>query len=385
MVFTIPYIILIFIFAVLSLMYHGADKEKMSNIRIVCVIVFVLFFGLRGFVGDDWINYYTGFDKVSLSNISDIYSSFDETVYEPGFIILMLVCKSIFNNYFFFVFVCTCINVVLLLSFFRKYTDNVPLAFLLFVCMGGLVIEINLLRNAISICIFINSIQYIKRKNFWLFLLMNILGATFHLSSFLFIPLYFILNRNYTKWTFLAIVVICNAFFLLHIKWIMPIMLAIASRFGEFYADALESYTEGKYAEMETGLSIGYLERLFTGLLLFCYYDKLTKLRRENVVFLNSFLVFYLFFFMLSEFSILAGRLANLFSFSYWILWGDMIKCFSIRNNKILFVVFLSVYCLLKTVGSTNIESFMYDNVLTGVKSYDDRRYIHRQFEDTDD
>ena len=57
----------------------------------------------------------------------------------------------------------------------------------------------------------------------------------------------------------------------------------------------IESYTSGNLDEMKT-LSIGYLERLFTGIMIFCYYDKLYELREENKVFIN---LFYFIFFII--------------------------------------------------------------------------------------
>ena len=71
--------------------------------------------------------------------------------------------------------------------------------------------------------------------------------------------------------------------------------------------------------------------------------------------------------------------MANLFIMSYWILWGDLIKSFVYKNNKHLFVAFISVYCMFKLVGMTNLVTSDYDNILFRAKSYQERQLIHRR------
>ena len=154
---------------------------------------------------------------------------------------------------------------------------------------------------------------------------------------------------------------------------------------GESYEELVEFYTEGKYADMQLTLSIGYIERLFTGVLVLCYYDKLMELRKDNVIYINAFLMFYILFFLFAEFAVIGGRLANLFTFCYWILWIDLLKCIALPNNRRLYVGYLVVYCLLKVFGTAVDETFYYDNLLTGSKSYEERIYIYSRIVDNDE
>ncbi len=84
--------------------------------------------------------------------------------------------------------------------------------------------------------------------------------------------------------------------------------------------------------------------------------------------------------FILSEFQVVSLRMAGLFIFSYWVLWGDLIKCFSIVNNRKLFMAFIGIYCSLKIIGSTNMITSEYDNILFGAKSYEERLYLHNRY-----
>ena len=139
-----------------------------------------------------------------------------------------------------------------------------------------------------------------------------------------------------------------------------------------------DAYTSGDLAEAK-GISIGYLERLLTGSLIFCYYDKLIAMRKENKIFINLFVMYLLATFILADFQVLSERMGNLFIVSYWILWSDLTHAFSISNNRRLFIAFITLYCMMKMVGLTNLVTSEYDNVLFGAKSYEQRLYIHNR------
>lgn len=385
MIYSIPYVILVLIYGLLADYYRRTDEAGKSRVNMVCIAIFLFFFGFRGFVSHDWVIYYPAFEHVYSTNLNELFNSFDETVFEPGFVLLMFCCKIVFDSYHFMVFVVVLINAFLLFRFIFKNLSNPPLALIVFLCMGGLLMELNLLRNSISILIFLNTLDYIRERKPFPFFLWNLLGMTFHLSSILYLPLYFFLNKRCPRWLFLSLLIGSNLVFLSGIKFVTPILMAVASNLGDAYVELVEAYTEGKYGDIQRTLSIGYIERVLSGVLIYCYYNKLIEMRKDNIMYINAFLMFYTIFFIFAEFAVVGGRLANLFTFCYWVLWIDLLKCISLPNNKRLFVGYLIIYCLLKIVSSTDEELFYYDNLLTGSKSYEERLYIFtRVFEETE-
>ena len=72
--------------------------------------------------------------------------------------------------------------------------------------------------------------------------------------------------------------------------------------------------------------------------------------------------------------------MSYLFMFAYWILWYDLVKCFAIESNRKLFLGFMFIYLSLKTVGLSNLITAEYDNVLFGIKTYEERLYIHNRY-----
>lgn len=381
MIYCIPYLLLTAFFGGLSVYVETDGRESVRRyVNMVCIGVLLVFFGFRGYVMDDWISYYPAYQKCSWDYVNFNIFEYDISWgFEPGFTLLMMLCKTVSEDYQFLVFVCSLINTTLLFTFFKSRTDNFPFAIVLFLCFGGFVMNTNLLRNSISILLFVNSLQYITDKKPLPFFALNLLGLSFHVSSLIYFPLYFLLNRNYTVWVWGTVFLVANVVFLLHIPILVSFMeLLLGDSEGRLQMMAA-SYTSGNMDEMKT-FSVGYIERLFTGILVLCYYKKLCSMRKEGVIFINSYLLYISMSFFLSEFSEISLRMSNLFIFAYWIMWKDMTEVFSIENNRKLFMGFVCIYCALKMVGTTNLITAEYDNVLFGAKSYEERLYIHNRY-----
>lgn len=386
-IYSIPYIILILFYGGASLVYHSSKSDKVHVVlRVSCVALFLLFFGFRGFIGDDWTNYYPMFERTSAQNWEDMLQAMQDTAFEPGFFMLTLVCKQVSGeSYVFYQFVCSLIVLFLLYRFLSRNLDNIPLGFLLYLCFGGFVMSTNLMRNSISILIFLNAIDFLRRRKAIPYFLLCLLALSFHNSAILYFPLYFFFHKRCPRWLFLLVILGGNAVFLLQVKTITPVLLTMARALGEVYEKLLENYIEGKYGDISAGFSIGLLERTFTTFLVWCYYDKLHAQREENALFVNAMLAYMFLNLFFYEFQIVGQRLANLFVFFYWVIWVDLIRCFSIRGNKLLYISFMGVYCVLKIAGLTCLETYRYDNFLLGAKSYEERLYIHQKYEDDDE
>lgn len=368
MEFAIPYLLLIAFLGFMAFVYESrADESWRLRASIISVAVVVVFFGFRGFCFYDWNSYYPGFVSFRFRDMVDL--PIYRWRFEPGFTLLLAFSKSLVDSYHFFVFLCTCINMVLLMRFFRKRVENVPLALVICICMNGIIMFTDLMRNSISILLFMNSIEYLTQRRPWPYFFINILGITFHISSVIFLPLYFVLHKRWSKTVYMGLFLAGNVIYLLHI----PIFLTVVSIFLGFVSPELQwkvhEYTE-LMANEEFRLSIGYLERLLTGVLVFLYLDKLRTFREDNDVFINSILLYMVMFFFFSEFKTVSVRMSMLFTYAYWIIWIDLIRCFTISGNRRLFVAFLSLYCMFKIYGSTNYIIARYDNVLFGAEPY---------------
>lgn len=378
MIYTIPYILLIIFLGIIGIYYDQVKNDIQKKYLVIAVVVvFFIFFAFRGFILSDWISYYPFFYDCKLSDILD-YRIGEETTFEPGYTLLNVLCKSIFHEYFFFQFVVASIDTALLLRFFKKTVRNIPFVLMIYITFEGLVISTNLMRNSIAILLFLNALIYIEKRKPVHYFSICLLALSFHFSALIFFPLYFFFHKRYNKWTYLSIFITCNIIYLGHFS----LFLTTAKILGidEQFAMRIKSYTETYNAA--TALSIGYMERLFTGCLIFLYYEKLNEIRKNNAIFINGLIAYFIMFFFFSEFAVLSKRFATLFAYGYWIIWMDLIRCFYYDNNRRLFKTFIILYCAMRMAGSTYLPDFDYDNILFGHKSYQERLFIHnRTFE----
>lgn len=372
MIYSIPYDILVIFLGILGFLFHQRreDEDFCHKIELVGIGVFFIFFAFRGFVFTDWITYYREFDEASLDLLFNYEIGKSR---EPLFLILMLLVKGIADEYQLFVFVCTAINVWLLLRFFKKYTNNIFISLMLYLAFEGFGISINLMRNSIALFIFLNAIQFIHERKPIQYFTLCLAAIGFHFSALIYLPLYFFLHKKLNKWVYLGILVVCNTVFIFHIPIFMRLVSALGIG-GSFIEEKIDVYSE---IGNQLGFGLGFIERFITGMLVFLYYNKLNALRESNKIFINALVAYFICSFMFSEFTEISKRLAMLFVFSYWILWADIIKCFAIKNNKLLFVSYMCIYCLLKTTVTINQPVNEYENVLFGsTKSYQERKYI---------
>ncbi len=373
MLYPIPYLVLYILLGIMTILVHQHkdDPYYRHNMYMAGMTCCLIFFGLRGFVFHDWMNYYPAFENITFYDLQhyDIRGG-----QEIGWVAFQILCKSIFDNYHFMIFVHSGICLALLYRFLSHYTENVLLGLLIYLMFDGFILSINLLRNCLSLMIFLNALPYLYRKRLLEYIGLCLLASCFHFSALGFIPFYFILRRKTSKWVFLSLYLIGLVIYLLNIPIFLPIIKHLGFG-GDFIENKIEAYTD---ISIQIKLNIGLLERILTGFLIFCYYDKLNEMNEENRIIINAFIVYILAVFLISEFSEISKRISILFIFCYWIIWPYIIKCFYYSNNRLLFITFIAIYGMLKiSAPIVNQPVCEYDNILLGgIKSYPERKSI---------
>ena len=374
MIYAIPYVLLVILLGFLAILIEQKKEDEAFARKITLwgILIYFVFFAFRGFINTDWMTYYVEFDKCTWDLLFNYEMGKSR---EPGFLIFMLLNKSLVPNFHFFVFTSTLLNTWLLLSFFRKYSTNILIALVVYLVFEGFMINANLMRNSTSIFIFLNAITYLQQRRPLPYFGLCLLALSFHFSAIVYFPFYFFIHRKLNKWVYLTIFVVCIIIFVLHIPIFLK-LINLTGIGGVFIDKKIDAYTELSTAR---GFGMGFIERLITGILVFCYYEKLYDARVENRIFINSLVAFFISIFLFSEFAEISKRIYILFIYAYWILWCDLIKCFYYERNKLLFSTFVGLYCIVKTATTLNAPIHEYDNLLFGIKSYQERKYIFQK------
>jgi hypothetical protein len=382
--FLVFFSLLIFFFPVTNRNIELGLYKKFTN--VFAAFLLVLFIGLRAYVYTDWANYLPWYKEIpsffnGWDNIENFLFEGKYQSWEKGFNIYGILCKTFSSNYFFFQFISSFIDIIILYYFFKTYIPNrIVLGFIFFFLFNGLQIEINLIRNSKAIMLFLISIKYIEKRKVLFYFLFNLVGCLFHISAVIYLPLYFILNKKIPKIVVLFVFFIGNILFLFSIKW-LGVLLTLLSNSGSRLSFLIRVYLLSDLWSSSFGISIGFIERTISFFLFtFFFYEKLVKIKKENIVFINCFYIYIFFYLYCSEMLVLIQRLPMLFIFSYWVLYPQIYNLLSSKRKKYFFVI-LVFYSTLKILSNYHSEESRYQNIIFKYDSSERRREIIRSYE----
>lgn len=376
--YSLPYLVLLCFLFFLFLNETGKLKVlSAKQCNIIAFVILLFFLGLRGHIYSDFISYYPFYEE--LPNVFELNkSTFQKHIlFEPGFIVYSSIVKTLVPSYYGWVFVNTLIDLIVLYITFKRYSKSIILSFIIFIVFSGLLMEFNLYRNMKALDLFFLSIPYLLNRKLLPYVILNVLGCTFHSTSILYIPLYFILARSIPMVIIWGGIIVVNIIFLGDISVIGNIAESLnifqnMNFYGKFVSHIANSDTGYK-------LSLGYIEKTIGVIMLSVLYSKLKNVNYSNVVFFNCYWLYYISSFFFYEIEVFTSRIPLLFVFGYWILYANIFYLnYRLRQLIMLFIIVLS---FIKVNMVNSIPPARYENILFGIDSYDTRTRIYRQYE----
>ncbi|WP_052193895.1 EpsG family protein [Cetobacterium sp. ZOR0034] len=329
------------------------DKEKKELILKVIIVCLILFLGTRGFLGWDWYFYYPSFMEGTYT-------------YEKGYMLYTSFIGNIFKNYIFYQFVTTTIDFIALYYIFKRYCKYPIMAFAIFFSIQGFHMEVELLRNMKAIILFLFSLKYIEERKIIPFLLLNIIGVSFHMSGILYLPMYFILNYTYEKRIVLGIFIIGSFYYLLNLKGIELLLNYNWDFLPTIIADKIVNYKSILPANLERGLNLFYIERAILFLLAYKY--------ENNNIIKNSLYIWVVIFLFTSELSVASLRIGILFIYSVWLTLTRSLENFERKEFMVAIVMALSLIRIYRsTTFPGNTINYNYKNALFNELNYKER------------
>jgi hypothetical protein len=113
------------------------------------------------------------------------------------------------------------------------------------------------------------------------------------------------------------------------------------------------------------------------------FYNRLIEQNKNNILFINLFIIYIVLFLYFADMHVLVLRLALMFSCAYWILIPAIPYLFKSPRNAWLFIIIVMLYSLVKIVETSDNILYRYDNVLFGIENFDQRSVIFDQFKPT--
>lgn len=377
MIYSFPYVLLFLFYVYL---YFSCKKKIKKNSFIsekkirrkyyfIACVVYLFFYGLRGFIFTDWISYYNYFYEIGSGDFQEM------NLLEPGYVYSNLIVYKIFPDYFVFQFVWTAIDVFLLYKIFKRETGKYfLLAFALLIAFfDG--IQINLMRNIKSILIFFYAIEYIRQNNFKKYLICILVAMFFHVTSIIYIPIYFFIKSK--RKNILIIFSIVSIFISLigfgKIEGILTLLGALLG--GKF--NVIDTYLS---TGVNPGITLGFLYRTFLLIIILWKYDSLSKQNCINTNLAVLYLSLNLFF---NSVLTLRDRIPSLFILGFIIIFPYILSTIKNKTYKYIFL-FINVVCIVGFVYNPHKTIIAkYENVL--FKSQDADKAEQRIFDNLEE
>ena len=284
---------------------------------------------LRHDVGVDNASYEMQYELIK--TIPDAVSYF-----EPGFGLLCLLCKTLFNDYQGVIFVVSMLTGCFLWLSIYKYSHNIVLCILGVIAANYYFMSFTVIRQFLAMAILTTSIQSIENRNLLKFVLIWLLAISFHYTAIAFGVVYLVYSKEEKLITFKNTAFFSGliVFFLMMDYWLGDI-ISTMSMFREGYASYQDSDVTKSYIELVALVPIVLYAFLFR--------NNLAQLSRFNRV-------FFIFIIMLVVTKVI-GIMSPVFSrvHYYFIIAGAFLFSYAPRlkygkSFNILIVIAILIY-----------------------------------------
>lgn len=332
MEFSIPFILFSELLLFFSIPLYKKNNKKFNSHRLtfgntfqipILSIILLFFVGFRAYIFTDFISYFNIFDEAPTffnGSISDYLFRSKYQGIESGYLLYNIILKSFGFNFFGFQIISFLIDYLILYSFFIDNNVKPEFGFLFFFVFYGFTMQFNLFRNDKSIMLFILSIKYLKEKRITKYMLLNILGCCFHITSVFYLLLYPILIHKFKFRTYLVLILGGYIIYITGFPLLRTFLFFLSEHVGGKIGFLLRGYLGTKEYSYRSLLSIGFLERTLSFFLFFFVYRK-KGYDNDDYIYLNLFCIYFAVFLYCSEIRILVERLPLLFASCYWILY----------------------------------------------------------------
>lgn len=193
----------------------GTGKpDRRQALNGLCLFsIFLILFAVsacRMNVGNDYAKYVEFMHLIACD-------AYDYVPTEIGFNLLVTVLYAIsgYENFLlvfaFFAF----FTILFFLKAIYEQSDSFGFSFFLFMAFGFYFHTFNTVRYYLALALALYSIKYVLKKEWGKFILLTLLGSTFHKSMLVILPLYFLATLAWKKWQLALMALFCSTFFFL--------------------------------------------------------------------------------------------------------------------------------------------------------------------------
>lgn len=337
------YYICIFLLLLFSVYTGKGNYTKQNN--WFWYIILPLFLCTGYLVGSDWRGYELDYYSVSFN---EIFGGLRE---EPAYYVIGWFFRKIGFGFWEYAILVKLIGYYVFLYIFKQVSLNNVFGLIYWFPNFALFLWIDHpARNFVAVIIFSWALLYIRKIGFLKYLLLCIIGATFHFTCLALVPLYFI--RNYQPRKYLVLLV-CLVLFFMSTKFIAPYLESFLTPLNLY--NRLESYVT---EDNTNAASIGRFLLILTILALGSLNIERMRKKYANADFVLVMAYAYAFYFSMTNIQDMFFRLQYYMIVPFCVLIG-YVSCSLSKILRIGFKVVIISFSLFFLVNLTT-RSYAY-------------------------
>lgn len=289
------YYLIILVLFMACLVTHFTTYERKELLFTFFAFIILTYFSMNRFkIGYDYGPYATMYHKYAIMFIEQLYTH----THEKGYAVLNHMLGFFTMNYKLLFSVTSVFCVGGVCWYLYKKSSMVWISIFLFFVLGFYYMSYNFIRQFMAAVIMLGAFRYVQKKDFLRYLLFVFLAGSFHLSAFIMIPFYVLLQIPLKKRVLVLYVLFAIVFFM----YSEPIFSVITDY-------VYKSYDPLTNKEMTKGIPIQYvLPFILVFIGAYPLRKELYVQNPENKFYLNA-----LFFILVFEFIALKHGLISRF------------------------------------------------------------------------
>lgn len=359
----------------------SGERKNYNFFYLLLLIWFICVSVFQYGVGVDIINYTREYRRFNITffKFHNIFDYQGERM-QPGWVLMLYLCRRITDDFFFMRAIIVIFVNISIFRFFKKESNYPFICVLLYALFGYLVINFNMLRQAIPMAIFLNIYPYLKNGKYLKYYLGVVIAYMFHNSAIilLIIPIFTLIKSKRILFYVMVPLSVLVIIFVLLADWGQVLLFFIdnglVDLLNEYDAAKINSFMDGDRLGYEAGGGyniIGLIYNLVLSgfpLLLIIYY--ISKQKDLGIPLLS---IMYLILSLMATNMPIMWRFRAYFDFFYFIVTAYVFIELShgfFRNSKLLL-------CII----AVGILSFsVYRELFSPLEEFGGLRYIDQYY-----
>lgn len=246
------------------------------------------------------------------------------------------------NSWILFAFVGFVTNLLFFLAFYEQ-SDSIPFSILLYLLMSVYFASLNQIRQMLAMAIFVYALKHVYSRKWKSYFLLILLASTIHISSLMYIPVFFLYGKKLTVKQAITILTACVLG--LPVLKIAIIGIVSLTSYGWYLSSA---FSQNNFYLL--GFLVNFVFLLFH--ILFLYIDETTQSENPHLPFMTCMMLISTIILLLSAVIPQISRVADGFSVIQLFSLPQLIK--NEKNGK------MRLLCILLVLSVYGVK-FLYD------------------------